>query len=284
MTEIVGADLQFEAEFESALERREFDLVYQPIVSIGSRQIVGFEALVRWQHPVLGLVAPLDFISIAERTGFIVPLGHWILQEACLRLRAWQTSVPVSEDVWMSVNLSGVQLRQPDLVEQIEQTLHEAGLQGRHLALELTEGIAMENPDAVTTLFMRLRAMGVRISIDDFGTGYSSLAYLRQFPVDTLKIDRSFIQGVERDSDREAIVASTMAMAQRLGLHVIAEGVETSEQVSILRSLQCDCAQGYLFAEPLPSDAAADLLKNGLPPFEHERGDAAAPRSTLGAV
>jgi len=258
------AELQLEGELKGALDRREFQLHYQPIVSLASNQIVGFEALVRWQHPVLGMIAPLDFIPIAERTGFIVPLGNWILREACLRLKDWQDSQPLSTDLWMSVNLSGVQLKDPALTERIGGALRDAALEARSLVLELTEGIAIENPAAVKTLLMQLRAMGVRISIDDFGTGYSSLAYLRQFPVDALKVDRSFVRGMETHKDTADIIGGLIAMAQQLGLHVVAEGVENEEQVTLLRSLNCASAQGYLFAKPLDVHKVADLLKTGL--------------------
>ncbi len=260
------AELQLEGDLKEALDRREFQLFYQPIVSLTSNQILGFEALVRWQHPVLGMIAPLDFIPIAERTGFIMPLGNWILREACVRLRAWQDSLPRSKDLWMCVNLSSVQLRHPALIEQIREALRDAALDARNLVLELTEGIAMENPTAVKTLLMQLRAMGVRISIDDFGTGYSSLAYLRQFPVDALKVDRSFVRGMETDKDTADIVGTLTAMAQQLGLHVVAEGIENEKQATLLRSLHCESAQGYLFAKPLDVNRAADLLKTGLPP------------------
>ena len=259
------AELQLEGDLKQALDRREFHLFYQPIVSLASNQIIGLEALVRWQHPVLGMIPPLDFIPIAERTGFIVPLGNWILREACLRLKAWHDSAPLSADLWVSVNLSSVQLRDPALVEQIAETLRDSSLEARSLVLELTEGIAMENPTAVKTLLMQLRAMGVRISIDDFGTGYSSLAYLRQFPVDALKIDRSFTRGMETHKDTAEIIGTLTTMAKQLGLHVVAEGIENEEQVALLRSLNCESAQGYLFAKPLDVKRATELLKTGLP-------------------
>lgn len=259
------AELQLESDLKQALDRHEFHLLYQPIVSLASNQIIGFEALVRWQHPVLGMIPPLDFIPIAERTGLIAPLGNWILREACLRLKAWHDSAPLSADLWMSVNLSSVQLRDPALVEQIAEALRDSSLEARSLVLELTEGIAMENPTAVKTLLMQLRAMGVRISIDDFGTGYSSLAYLRQFPVDALKIDRSFTRGMETHKDTAEIIGTLTTMAKQLGLHVVAEGIENEEQVAVLRSLNCEAAQGYLFAKPLDVKKAADLLRTGLP-------------------
>jgi diguanylate cyclase (GGDEF)-like protein/PAS domain S-box-containing protein len=259
------AELQLEGDLKQALDRREFHLVYQPIVSLASNEIVGFEALVRWLHPVLGMIPPLDFIPIAERAGFIVPLGDWILREACVRLKAWRDSVPRAADLWISVNLSSVQLRDAALVEQIAEALRDSGLEARSLMLELTEGIAMENPTAVKTLLMQVRAMGVRISIDDFGTGYSSLAYLRQFPVDALKVDRSFTRGMETNKDTAKIIGSLTTMAKQLGLHVVAEGIENEEQVALLRSLNCESAQGYLFAKPLGDNKATELLKTGLP-------------------
>ena len=267
------AELQLEGDLKEALERREFQLFYQPIVSLASNQIVGFEALVRWQHAVLGMIPPPDFIPLAEKTGFIVPLGDWILREACRQLRSWQDSVPGSTDVSMSVNLSSVQLGSPALFEQIVNALRDADLEPRRLVLELTEGIAMENPTAVKTLLMQFRAMGIRISIDDFGTGYSSLAYLRQFPVDALKIDRSFVRGMETQKDTADIIGALIAMAQQLGLSVVAEGVENEEQVTLLRALRCESAQGYRLAKALDATAAADLLKAGRPPHTESAGD-----------
>jgi diguanylate cyclase (GGDEF)-like protein len=257
------SELQLEGELELALQRGEFELVYQPIVSLVSNAVVGFEALVRWRHSELGVISPLDFIPIAERTGMIVPLGQWILQEACLQLKVWQARVPGARNVWMSVNLSGTQLRDEKLAEQVEEALGNADLEARSLVLELTEGVAMDDPVAVTTLLMRLRAMGVRISIDDFGTGYSSLAYLRQFPVDALKIDQSFVRSIANDKDTAAIVTSIVAMARELGLSVVAEGVEKEAQLAMLRSLQCESVQGYLFAEPLDANSAEGFLRTG---------------------
>jgi diguanylate cyclase (GGDEF)-like protein len=253
--------MQLEHELELALQRGGLALVYQPIVSVASNEVVGFEALVRWHHAVLGVVSPLDFIPMAERTGLIVPLGRWVLQEACLQLRALQASLPTSRDLWMSVNLSGVQLRDPMLPEQIEDALRNSDLEARSLVLELTEGVAMENPVAVTTLLMRVRALGIRISIDDFGTGYSSLSYLRQLPIDALKIDQSFVRRIAQDKDTAAIVTSIVAMAKELGIYVVAEGVEEEAQLTMLRSLHCESAQGFLFAEPLDPKRAGEFLR-----------------------
>jgi diguanylate cyclase (GGDEF)-like protein len=259
-------ELQLEGDLEGALQRREFELFYQPIVSLASNEILGFEGLVRWRHPVLGMIAPLDFIPIAERTGFIVPLGAWILREACLRLAEWHRSLPLRDDLSVSVNISSVQWNDPSLIDQIQQALHDSGLEPRRLVLELTEGIAIGNPTAAITLLMQLRAMGVRISVDDFGTGYSSLAYLRQFPIDTLKIDRSFVRGMTSNKDTAGIVAGIMNLSKQLGLCVVAEGVEYEEQCAHLRELHCHAGQGNLFARPLDADSAAEVLKTGLEP------------------
>jgi len=259
-------ELRLESDFEPALQRGEFVLFFQPIVSLISNQIVGFEALVRWQHPVLGTIAPLAFISLAEKTGFIVPLGNWVLHEACRRLRDWHDAIPESREMSIAVNISSVQAEDPTLVDQVAEALRESGLESRRLVLELTEGIAIANPPAIITLLMRLRAIGVRISVDDFGTGYSSLAYLRQFPIDTLKIDRSFVQAMVTDKHADGIVAGLMNLAQQLSLHVVAEGIEDEGQCERLRALKCDAGQGTLFAGPLDVERAAELLKAGLAP------------------
>ena len=264
---IAQSELRLEADFAGAIEREEFFLVYQPIVSLASNEIVGFEALVRWQHPVLGLIAPLEFIPLAERTGFIVPLGQWVLAEACRQLKAWQDS-PSAADVWMSVNLSSVQFKRPTLVEEISATLRDSGLEPRRLILELTESIAMEDPAAVRASLLELRAIGVRVSLDDFGTGHSSLAYLRQFPLDSLKVDRSFVRGIENSGDMASIVNAVKSMAHQLGLRVVAEGIEKDEQLALLRALDCEMGQGYLFSRPIDADAAAALLAAGLPARE----------------
>jgi len=271
-------ELQLEADFADALDRGEFLVLYQPIVSLTSNQIVGFEALVRWQHPVLGLIPPLEFIPIAERTGFIVPLGRWVLREACLQLKAWQDTLTFGTGVWMSVNLSGVQLRHPALLDEIAEVLHDSGLDARCLVLELTEGIALQNPAAVRTLLMQLRAAGVRISVDDFGTGYSSLAYLRQLPLDSLKVDRAFVRGIEANTDMVSILTAITGMAHQLGLKVVVEGIENEEQLALVRSLACASGQGYLFSRPLDRDGIAALLKTGLPPW---RADAGGPDGAM---
>ena len=258
------SELQLEGELEGALERREFELFYQPIVSLTSNEVLGFESLLRWRHPVLGLISPLDFLPIAERTGFIVPLGAWILRDACFRLAEWHRDLPLRDDVWVSVNVSSAQWNDPTLTDQIEDALRESGLDPRRLVLELTEGIAIANPTAVTTRLMQLRALGVRISVDDFGTGYSSLAYLRQFPIDTLKIDRSFVRGMVSNKDTAEIVAGVMNLSKQLGLRVVAEGIEYEDQWAHLCALNCYAGQGNLFSAPLDAESATEVLKTGL--------------------
>jgi len=258
------AALQMEADFKQALERGEFLLFYQPVVSLETNEISGFEALVRWQHPVRGMILPVEFIPIAEKTGFIVPLGNWILREACAQLGAWQQSLPVSKDLWVSVNLSSPQFNHAALVEQVRQAVRDAGLPAHGLVLELTESVAMENPAAVKSLLMQLRVMGVRVGLDDFGTGQSSLAYLHQFPADLLKLDRSFVRDMGTRADMRDIVSAVTALARQLGLHVIAEGIEDDEQLSLLRPLGCEYGQGFLFSRPVDSEGAAALLKTGL--------------------
>jgi diguanylate cyclase (GGDEF)-like protein len=270
------AELQLEGDFEAALRRREFELFYQPIVSLASNEVLGFEALVRWRHPVLGMISPADFIPLAERTGFIVPLGNWILREACLRLSAWQRDLSLSKDLSVSVNISSLQWTDAALDDQVGEALRDSGLEPRRLVLELTEGIAMANPTAVTTSLMRLRATGVRISIDDFGTGYSSLSYLRQFPIDTVKIDRSFVRGMVTDKDAAEIVGGVIHMSQQLGFRVVAEGIEHEDQYVQLRALKCDAGQGDLFAKPLDVDHATELLNTGLAPRPARRRGAVA--------
>jgi diguanylate cyclase (GGDEF)-like protein len=261
---IAQAELGLESDFAGAIERGEFFLVYQPIVALDSNRLAGFEALVRWQHPVLGLIGPLEFVPLAERTGFIVPLGQWVLQQACRQLKAWREVTPAA-DVWVSVNLSSVQFKRATLVEEIGEALRESDVEPRHLILELTESIAMENPAAVRTSLLQLRAIGVRVSLDDFGTGHSSLAYLRQFPLDSLKVDRSFVRGIESNGDMASIVGAVKAMAHQLGLRIVAEGIEKDEQLALLRGLECEMGQGYLFSRPVAADDAGALLAAGLP-------------------
>ena len=252
--------LDLETDLRRAVERREFLVHYQPIVALETSRISGFEALLRWQHPARGLVFPTEFIPVAEETGLIVPIGQWILYEACRQTRIWQEQIVADKPLAVSVNLSSKQFLQPDLVEQINQMLLKTGFDPRSLKLEITESVVMENAGEATARIEQLRDLGVELYMDDFGTGYSSLSYLHRFPVDTLKIDRSFISwmGV-RDEDSE-IVRTIVELAHNLHMEVIAEGVETEEQVSYLKALQCEYGQGYYFSRPLDAESAGGLI------------------------
>ena len=243
--------LRLESDLRRALEKEELCVYYQPLVSLASRELHGFEALVRWQHPECGIVSPDDFIPLAEETGLILPIGLQVLREACLQLRKWQQRSPCNRDLIMSVNLSGKQLTQPDLIERIEEVLHESQINPWHLKLEITETVVMDNPELAAVTLAKLRGLGVRLSIDDFGTGYSSLSYLNRFPVDTLKIDRSFVTSMNEADENLQIVKTIVTLAGNLGMQVVAEGVESEEQLDQLRSLKCQYGQGFLFSKPL---------------------------------
>jgi diguanylate cyclase (GGDEF)-like protein/PAS domain S-box-containing protein len=258
------AQIEMEAELEKAVDRRELVLYYQPIVSLASDQIAGFEALVRWRHPTRGLIPPLEFIPLAERSGLIIRIGAWVVREACRQLAAWLRTPGVPPGLWVSVNLSSVQFNDPSLFEQIGGAVRDAGLDPRCLMVELTEGTVMQNPAAARGLIMQLRVMGIRVGLDDFGTGHSSLAYLHQFPADFLKVDRSFIRGLENRQDMAEIVRTVGGLAVQLGLEVIAEGIELEEQLTVVRSLGCGYVQGFLLARPVVVGQAEALLKNGL--------------------
>jgi diguanylate cyclase (GGDEF)-like protein len=252
--------LQLETDLRRAIEQQEFYLHYQPIVSLKTGRIAGFEALVRWQHPDRGFVSPVEFIPVAEETGLIIPLGKWIFQEAFRQLSIWQAKFPTDPPLMFSVNLSGQQFSQPDLVEFIEQTLKTTGLDGRNLKLEITESVAMKDIEFTIALLLRLKALNLRLSIDDFGTGYSSLSYLHRFPVDTLKVDRSFVSRMGDTGEDAAIVQTIVMLGHNLGMDVVAEGVETAAQRAKLQTLNCEYGQGYFFSKPLDSEAAAALL------------------------
>ena len=243
--------LRLESDLRRALEKDELCVYYQPIVSLANRELHGFEALARWQHPERGVIAPDDFIPLAEETGLILPIGLRILRDACHQLRKWQHHSLANRDLIMSVNLSGKQLMQPDLIERIEEVLHESQINPWHLKLEITETVVMENPELAAVTLAKLRGLGVRLSIDDFGTGYSSLSYLNRFPVDTLKIDRSFVTSMNEADENLQIVKTIITLAGNLGMQVVAEGVETEEQLDQLRSLKCQYGQGFYFSKPL---------------------------------
>jgi EAL domain-containing protein (putative c-di-GMP-specific phosphodiesterase class I) len=245
--------------FRWALGRSEFFLQYQPIVSLSDHRLHGFEALVRWSHPNLGVVAPLRFIPIAEETGFIVPLGRWVLVEACEQLAAW--SKDSKEELNLSVNLSRRQLISPHLADEVQTALTLSGIDPHRLILEITESVLMDDPERAAQALAQLRDIGIRIAVDDFGTGYSSLSHLQRFPVDILKIDKSFIDPlVDSDPASSALVTAIIGLAQSLGLDVIAEGIEHESQLHRLVDLGCDKGQGYLMARPLDRDAAQSLI------------------------
>ncbi|MBV8886449.1 MAG: EAL domain-containing protein [Chroococcidiopsidaceae cyanobacterium CP_BM_RX_35] len=256
----VSTLLHLETELRRAIERKEFRLDYQPIVLLESGTITGFEALVRWQHPDRGLVAPADFIPLAEETGLIVSLGWWVLREACRQMRAWQLRFPGTEPLTISVNTSGKQFAQPDLSEQIKKILQETQLNAHSLKLEITESVLMENAEVATAMLLQLQALDIRISLDDFGTGYSSLSYLHRFPIDTLKIDRSFILDLGADLDKMEIIRTIIGLAENLKMEVVAEGVETRQHVDQLKRCKCKFGQGYFFSKPLNSKTAEALL------------------------
>ncbi len=251
--------LQLETDLKRSLKRQEFQLSYQPIVSLKSGSITGFEALVRWHHPIHGIVYPAEFIALAEETGLIVPLGYWVLREACRQMKIWQVQFPETP-LTISVNISGRQFLQSDLVAQISQILQETGLEPRSLGLEITESAIMENTEAAALMLLQLRDLGVRLYMDDFGTGYSSLSYLHRFPIDTLKIDRSFINNVDVDTEKIEIIRTVVALAWNLGMDVVAEGVETNKQMNQLKALKCEFGQGYFFSKSLDSEMAGALI------------------------
>ncbi|MBW4637897.1 MAG: EAL domain-containing protein [Gloeocapsa sp. UFS-A4-WI-NPMV-4B04] len=254
------ARLQLETDLQRALQRQEFELYYQPIVSLRNNQTTGFEALLRWHHPVRGIVPAAEFIPIAEETGLIVPIDWWVLREACQQMRTWQMQFDLNSSITMSVNLSAKQFSQTDFIGQIEKIIHDTTLDCRSLKLEITESVLIKNAQSVSAILLKLQALGIRLSIDDFGTGYSSLSYLHQFPIDTIKIDGSFINNVDIDVEKIEIVRTIVGLAWNLGMDVVAEGVETNKQMYQVKALKCDLGQGYLFSRPLNREAAEALI------------------------
>ncbi len=253
MHERAIAYLQLETDLRRAIERQEFVVFYQPIVDLKLRRVCGFEALVRWQHPDRGFVSPGEFIPAAEETGAIVPMGLLVMKQACIQLRQWRDRGLFPYPITISVNLSVKQFSQPDLVDCIDSILHDTGLEGQCLKLEITESAIMEDPRAVGTILERLRKRHIGLSIDDFGTGYSSLSYLDRLPVNTLKIDRSFVDRMEKEGN-DGIVGTIVTLARNFHMETIAEGVETQQQLQRLRALGCDCAQGYLLSRPVAAE------------------------------
>lgn len=251
--------LALENRLHQALEREEFVVYYQPQVNIFTQEITQMEALVRWQHPELGLISPNTFVPLAEENGLIIPIGEWVLRTACAQNAAWHQAG--FSPLRVAVNLSARQFQQPNLVKTVARILEEIGLEPYSMELEITETTAMQNVDFTSAMLHDLHQMGVHISLDDFGTGYSSLSYLKKFPFDTIKIDQSFIQDLTTDPKGAAIIAAMITLGRSLGLRIVAEGVETKEQLDCLRSLQCKEMQGYLFWQPLSAEEATELLR-----------------------
>jgi diguanylate cyclase (GGDEF)-like protein len=266
--------LDTEVSLRQSILNGDLRLHYQPIVHLVDGQVLGHEALVRWDHPTRGLLGPDQFITVAEETGLIIPLGTWVLQEACRQARRFQIRDPKWSQLTMSVNLSGCQLGQPDLIELIASALHDADLQPDHLQLEMTESILMDDAAATINILRTLKGLGVRLDVDDFGTGYSSLAYLKRFPVDVLKVDHSFVHDLGKDPEDAAIVAAVVSLADAMGFNVIAEGVETDLQRDCLVDLGCTRAQGYLFAHPVEAAEAESALDRAAGRFPGQGRDA----------
>ncbi len=264
MHQTANARLQLETDLQWALDRQEFRTHYQPIVSLTTGQITGVEALVRWDHPNRGLLTPPDFLSVAEETGLIVPLGWTVLRQACNQMRQWQEQCPTELPLTMSVNLSGKQLLHRNAVQEIESILQEAGLDPRYLRLEMTETVIMDDAKSTLRVLSELKELKVHLDIDDFGVGYSSLLYLHRFPIDSLKIDRSFVDSIDVRRESAEIVRIILALAKSIGVSVVAEGVETEKQLMLLKDMKCDYAQGYHLSKPVEHDKAAALIDSGL--------------------
>lgn len=254
--------LQLEIDLRRAIKNKEFLLYYQPIISVGTENIAGFEVLIRWNHPTRGIVPPNDFIPIAEETGLILPIGTWVIREGCRQMSQWRRKYPSAQNLIISINLSARQLEQSDLIEQITEILEETNLNPRCLKLEITESVVMHNTEHSVKTIGDLREMGIRVSIDDFGTGYSSLSYLHRFPIDTLKIDRSFVNRIGDGGESSEIVQTIIKLASNLGMDVVAEGVETVEQLDFLRDINCGYVQGYYYSRPIDNLSATEMVEN----------------------
>lgn len=260
-----------EADLRRAIAAEEFTLYYQPIVNLATNRIAGFEALVRWIHPQRGFISPGAFIPLAEETGLIVPLGNWICQTAIAQIQHWTQTFPQAGLI-MSINLSSRQFDHGDMVERLADWITAAAIPGHCLKLEITESMVMGNVDLAIDLMLQFKALGCRLSLDDFGTGYSSLSQLRRFPLDTLKVDQSFVRHMANSAEDQAIVRMIIDLGQTLGMDIIAEGIETAEDAERLRSLACDFGQGYFWSKPLPAEAATDLLCQPAPDLDHNTG------------
>ena len=261
--------LELKADLQRAVENKEFTLHYQPVIILKTGRISGFEALVRWNHPQRGLVPPLSFIPLAEETGIIVQLGRWVLEEACRQIKTLQTAYPQDPPLSMAVNLSARQLQRPEIVQEVADVLHTTGVDPKSLVLEITESVMMEDMELSIARLRELKELGVELAVDDFGTGYSSLNYIRRFPVDILKVDKSFIDGINEGGEDSALTAAIIELAGILRLQPVAEGIERAEQLERLLELDCDLGQGYYFAKPLDKLALQQLLDGTAPEGEH---------------
>jgi diguanylate cyclase (GGDEF)-like protein len=262
MHERVTARLQMENDLRHAIERNQLFLQYQPVFSMIDGAIVGFEALVRWNHPTRGVITPNDFVPCAEETGLIIPIGYWIISEACRQLKVLRQASPNGAELFMGVNISARQLCFPELVSRVREILNQAGVEPQSLIFEITETVMIRNADATIPVLEELRTMGIRLHMDDFGTGYSSLSCLHHFPLSGLKIDKSFVQSAT-NARHKAIVRAIVSLATGLGISLVAEGIETSEQLAVLKQLECSQGQGFYFSPPLDSAAALDFLRIG---------------------
>jgi EAL domain-containing protein (putative c-di-GMP-specific phosphodiesterase class I) len=278
MHEAATARLDDQLGLRRALERGELRAHYQPVIDLASGAVVGMEALIRWQHPTRGLLGPDEFIPLAEETGLILPLGAWMLDESLHQLGEWREEIGEAADLWMAVNISPRQLGDPDLTHKVSRSLRESGLQPTSLHLEITETAIMQSLDRTTPILDALRGLGVRLIVDDFGTGYSSLARLKRLPVSTLKVDRSFVDGLGTDSSDLSIVDAITNLARSLNLDVIAEGVETREQLEILHTLGATMGQGYRWSRALPAEHVAQWVGKPMGP-----DDLAGFRALLGS-
>jgi predicted signal transduction protein with EAL and GGDEF domain len=251
----VQARREVELDIRNALQADEFDLHYQPILDLQSGRVAGFEALIRWNHPVRGMIDPADFIPIAEETGLIIPIGDWVLRKACLDAAKWP------RDIDIAVNLSSVQFKGGKLLDNVRQALAISKLDPNRLELEITESVVLQNGEETLTLLHQLRGLGIRIALDDFGTGYSSLGYLRSFPFDKIKIDRSFIRDIDANAGSAVIVGAVVGIARALDMTTVAEGVETASQLALVRSQGCAMVQGYLFSRPRPVGEIPGMIR-----------------------
>ena len=260
MHRLILARLQIESDLRHAIEDQQFRLLYQPIVSLHTGKVCGFESLIRWQHPDRGVVSPLEFIPVAEETGMITSIGLWVLRKACQEIKAWNALRPHEDALSISVNVSRRQIMEPDFLGTVQETLHDTGVEPANLRLEITESMIMHDPDAMIAVLQKLRGIGIKLYMDDFGTGHSSLSCLHQFPIDYLKIDQAFVRTMKTNLEYAAVVHAIIALAHNLDVEVVSEGIESPDQISQLISLECDYGQGYYFSKPLESEAAKSFL------------------------